>query len=115
MKPPSISLLTVEITRPRDTPSGPERLTLTEEQLAALQACIDWKNERLRARPDDVKSKHAYAEVFTTPDGYHKVRVGGVWYYDIKNWCIIYEDFKRRLGMEYRDLEGEGLWKSSSQ
>lgn len=96
----SVSLLTAEITQ-WDRQEA-EHVVLDEAQAAELQACIDWYNERIGATADSPKKKHAFTELIVDKEGAHKVRVGaGV--FNIVNWCVIFEDFKRRLGMKYHD------------
>lgn len=104
MQERSLSLLTAEISQ--GSLQKLDQVVLTGVQVEHLQSCIDWYNERLHASPSDLRTKSSFVELITDSDGYHRVRVGGTWTYNIINWCVMYEDFKRRLGLKYHDPLG---------
>lgn len=93
----SQSLLTAEIAQWHL--QGPEQLVLTPEQVIEMEACIRWKNTRLKLSP--TRDSHAFSQLVVV-DGFHKVMVGKATF-NIVNWCVMFEDYKRRLGMTYHD------------
>lgn len=86
------SLLTTENTRPGGGP-----MALSDEAVDALAQCVLWYNLTCYRRGQEVAS-------IVGIEGGIVVRMPGGHEYDPKTWCRMYEDFKRRLGLPYEEV-----------